>query len=401
MISKKLMEQVFNYTMERGEEEASEYFDIAKSSVRRYVGLYRQHFETPVDHRDNGMVVVTDTQISNEIEAREFAKVGTDYETHRIDVNFKPDGTSQYKIAFVPKKGVPDVSPEAYAQAFAEHAAGYKSPNFPARKPVDSGKLLTISLADWHHGKQVWGTEISGGGENWDIHESRDAMARYIGYIKGRLAGEHVDTVAIEALGDLLNVDNAYNTTVSGTQQSEDSRFIKTQWYIENMMVDAVSSMREVANKVVVLIVPGNHDATRILMLGRYLQAFFRNDPGVEILCDPSPRKRVVWGRTLLAYSHELKGNVVQSMFSLWPEDCARCKDLIMNTAHLHTQKGMETVQEYEQMVRVIQHPAMVPNDGWADSQGYWHVRGGLVRIFDKKLGQVEEYVYRPHFTQE
>ena len=365
--------------------------------------LYKKHFlgdETPeVIKGNNGKVTVSGSNITNELDAREFAGVSRDqYDTHRIDVNFRPDGTSQYKISFVPKKGVSGVEPEAYARAFAEHIATYKTTTFTSYIHRDSNNLLTISISDWHHGKQVWGEEISGGGENWDIHESRDMFEKYIAYAMYKVRNTTIDTVLIEAHGDVLNVDNVNNTTLSGTQQAEDSRFIKTQWYMENMLVDAIATLRTIANNVILLIVPGNHDATRILMLGRYVEAFFRNDHGVSVMCDPAPRKRVVWGRTLLGYSHEEKGNVVQSMFTLWPVDCARCQDLIMNTGHLHTRKEMETILYYEQKVLIRQHPAMVPRDAWSDSQGYSHVREGLIRVFDKGLGQTDEFIFKPHF---
>ena len=100
--------------------------------------------------------------------------------------------------------------------------------------------LATISAADWHHGKQVWGKEISGGGENWDIHESRSEFENYIAYAKMRVAPYRPDTIVLELLGDWFNVDSPSNTTVSGTVQSEDSRFIKTQTYAEQMLVDAI-----------------------------------------------------------------------------------------------------------------------------------------------------------------
>lgn len=403
MISKQTMSSVWDYVQEHGEEQASENFNISLKSVRRYVQLYKKYFlndETPeVIKGNNGKVTVSGSNITNELDARKFAGVSRDqYDTHRIDVNFRPDGTSQYKISFVPKKGVSAVDPEAYARAFAEHIATYKTPTFPSYIHRDSNNLLTISISDWHHGKQVWGEEISGGGENWDIHESRDMFEKYIAYAMYKVRNTTIDTVLIEAHGDVLNVDNVNNTTLSGTQQAEDSRFIKTQWYMENMLVDAIATLRTIANNVILLIVPGNHDATRILMLGRYVEAFFRNDHGVSVMCDPAPRKRVVWGRTLLGYSHEEKGNVVQSMFTLWPVDCARCQDLIMNTGHLHTRKEMETILYYEQKVLIRQHPAMVPRDAWSDSQGYSHVREGLIRVFDKGLGQTDEFIFKPHF---
>jgi hypothetical protein len=405
LICKQTMKLIYDFVMASGELAASEFYDISVKSVRRYVRLYRQYFEIPNEEsqvqKKLEVCGATATVIHNELSAREFADVNKDlYDTRRIDVNFRPDGTSQYKISFVPKEGSAEITAQEYADQFSEFVKGWTPPVFPQYVRHESELLATVSVADWHHGKQVWGNEISGKGENWDIHESRDAFEKYISYAIDVLSDTMLDTVVIEAHGDFFNVDNVYNTTLSGTQQSEDSRFIKTQCYAENMMVNAIAGFRALANRVVVLIVPGNHDATRILLLGRYLEAFFRNDSGVEVMCDPTPRKKIRWGRTLLAYSHEMKGNVVQSMFSLWPEDCGQCKDLVMNVGHLHQQKELCTTLMYEQYVRIVQHPAMVPRDAWSDSEGYAHVRGGLIRVFDKRLGQISEYMYHPHFSE-
>ena len=402
VICKQTMKVIYDFVQEHGEQEASEYYDISMRSVQRYVQLYRQYFKIPAEVKPQVVVdSVQEANIHNELSAREFADVDKDkYDTHRIDVNFRPDGTSQYKISFVPKTEPCEITAQEYADQFSELVGTWKPPVFPPYVRHDSELLATVSIADWHHGKQVWGNEISGKGENWDIHESRDAFEKYMSYAIDVLSDTLLDTVVIEAHGDFFNVDNVYNTTLSGTQQSEDSRFIKTQCYAENMLVNAIVGFRALANRVVVLIVPGNHDATRILLLGRYLEAFFRNDSGVEVMCDPTPRKKIRWGRTLLAYSHEMKGNVVQSMFSLWPEDCGQCKDLVMNVGHLHQRKDLQPTLMYEQYVRIVQHPAMVPRDAWSDSEGYAHVRGGLIRVFDKRLGQISEYMYHPHFSE-
>ena len=88
---------------------------------------------------------------------------------------------------------------------------------------------------------------------------------KYIAYTKERLSIYKPDTIVLELLGDWFNVDSPSNMTVAGTVQAEDSRFIKTQCYAETMLVDAIESLHEITNNVTLLIVPGNHDATRIL----------------------------------------------------------------------------------------------------------------------------------------
>ena len=402
MVSSKRLKVIYDYYTEHGEEAASEYFDVSIKSLKRYVDLYKQYEREGVQEKQNGTVEVASTKcvkITNVIEAMDYGKLDpTVWKPKKVDYNQRADGSLQFKAAFVPINETEAESPEAYANKFADFVKTYKVPEFDRVVVASENILATISASDWHHGKQVWGKEVSGGGDNWDIHESRSEFENYIAYSKMRVSPYNPDTIVLELLGDWFNVDSPSNTTVAGTVQSEDSRFIKTQSYAEEMLVDAIESLHTVCNKVVVMIVPGNHDATRILMLGRFIQAYYRNDDTVDVMCEPTTRKRIRWGTTLLGYSHEMKGDIVQNMFSIWPKDCAECSDLIMNTGHLHTYKKMLSVCEYQQSVKVVQHPAMVPEDAWSSSEGYYHKREGLIRLFDYDMGQVAEFGYRPKF---
>jgi hypothetical protein len=57
-------------------------------------------------------------------------------------------------------------------------------------------------------------------------------------------------------------------------------------------------------------------------------------------------------------------------------------------------------VCEYNQSVKVVQHPAMVPEDAWSSSEGYYHKREGLIRLFDYDMGQIAEFIYKPQFMR-
>ena len=404
MISNKKLNEVYDYFMDHGFDETSEHFDISVKSVKRYVNLYKQQAKEGINEKPNGTVEITSTDnkpITNVFEAMDYGKLDASiWKPHRVDYNQRADGKLQFKASFVPTvdTGVPN--PEAYADMFRKFVSEYKTPVFDRVTHDFNNMMATISLADWHHGKQVWGKEVSGGGDNWDIHESRSEFENYIAYAKMVITPYHPKEIVLELLGDWFNVDSSANTTVAGTAQAEDSRYIKTQAYAESMLVDAIESLHEVSENITLMIVPGNHDATRILMLGRFIQAYYRNDKSVNVMCEPTPRKRIVFGTTLLAYSHELKGNVVQSMYSLWPQDCATCSDLIMNTGHLHALKNMDVTKEYQQNVLVVQHPAMVPEDAWSSAEGYYHVREGLIRMFDYDLGKLAEFTYKPRFMR-
>ena len=53
-----------------------------------------------------------------------------------------------------------------------------------------------------------------------------------------------------------------------------------------------------------VIVIPGNHDFERSFYMGKYLEAWFNNDPQVSINCGASPRKYYHFGNLLLGLTH-------------------------------------------------------------------------------------------------
>ena len=42
----------------------------------------------------------------------------------------------------------------------------------------------------------------------------------------------------------------------------------------------------------------------------------------------------------------------------------------------------------------------MVPEDAWSSSEGYYHKREGLIRLFDYAMGQVAEFGLQAEFHE-
>ena len=122
----------------------------------------------------------------------------------------RADGSLQFKAAFVPVAGDAKETPEGICAEVCRFVKVLtRSLSFTVLITV---KIFLPYAADWHHGKQVWGKEISGGGENWDIHESRSEFENYVAYAKMRVAPYKPDTIVLELLGDWFNVDSPSNT---------------------------------------------------------------------------------------------------------------------------------------------------------------------------------------------
>ena len=87
-------------------------------------------------------------------------------------------------------------------------------------------------------------------------------------------------------LGDILHVDNDNGTTTKGTQQQMDGRMAKITECAEDMLIDAITILGNIA-PVEYIYLAGNHDREFGYMLARSVSNVFRNDPNVT--CDISP----------------------------------------------------------------------------------------------------------------
>lgn len=399
MISKKRMKEIYTYVSNNGEEAAADFFDIGKPSVRRYVNLYKEKFEDVFAPEDK--IIVNSDEVQTEEQARNFAQVSDAYDTHRIDLNFRPDGTSQYKIAFVPKKGASSVSFKDVEEKYRDLFSNYVNPSPPKFKYIPSKLLLTVSLFDFHHGKQIYGAEA--GTCDYGIKESQHEFSKYMAYVLNVINyfPEHrLDEIVLEIGGDWFNSNSSENATKKGTPQSEDARFIETEQTAESMVTDAVNLLSPYANKIRIVVVPGNHDPDRVIVFAHFLHAWFRNCP--QIIVDHTPMAhKVLWhDKVLLMYTHKYIANLVNMMSHLCPDGFVKATTKIINVGHLHTKKDMIITSEYDGTVQIVQHPSLIPGDSWSIENMYLSKRQGMIKLFDTSLGQIAEFNYEPHFIK-
>lgn len=396
MISKKTMERVYEYVVQHGEEKASEHFDISLKSVKRYLQLYHQYCGDVVEKEDKIIVTNNEENITNEVEARAYADVGDDYATHRIDVNFRPDGKTQYKIAFVPTKSKMLPTFEDIRERYTELLKGYDTPEFKEKEYITSNQLMTISAFDFHHGKQIWAKET--GTEDYDIHISRKTFLEYLHYATTITELFPVDTVLLEVGGDFFNSNGPESATKKGTPQAEDTRYVKTTAFAEEMFIQGIDLLLEHCNTVIVSMIPGNHDYDRLIIFSHFLTAWFRNNPNVIIDDKPVAHKTYRFGDNYLMYTHQMLPNIMQLMASLDPTSFSECRNKVINVGHLHTRKDLVTTRDTDFGVEIIQHPSLIPGDAWSTASGYVSTRQGLIRLFDRDKGKIAEFNYEPHF---
>jgi hypothetical protein len=190
-------------------------------------------------------------------------------------------------------------------EIFAEMVRGYEPPVFaqtPRLYPIGTeNNLLEISIFDLHIGKLAWGGETY---ENYDVKIARERFLSSLEKLIQRASGFPYSRILFPVGNDFFNSDTIYNTTTKGTPQDEDLRWQKTFKMGTKLLVDGINLLKQTGAPVDVLVIPGNHDFERSYYLGEYLDAWFNNDPVVNIDNGASPRKYYVFGNVLLGFTH-------------------------------------------------------------------------------------------------
>lgn len=169
-----------------------------------------------------------------------------------------------------------------------------------ARAGKERGMLLEVDFPDLHFGKLTWEEES---GENYDIKIAAETVESAVEALMGYAAGHRIERILLPLGNDFFNVDNKDNTTVHGTPQQEDTRWQKTFRTGRRLAVQIIEGLAEAA-PVDVLIIPGNHDETRMFYLGDVLDVKYEGSARVRVDNHAMKRKYYVFGRTLLGLTH-------------------------------------------------------------------------------------------------
>jgi len=173
------------------------------------------------------------------------------------------------------------------------------TPEYP--KKTTENNLLEISIFDLHIGKLAWGGETF---ENYDTKIARERFLITIRNLLYRASRFEFSRILFPIGNDFFNSDTIFNTTTKGTQQDEDLRWQKTFNVGVRLLVDGINILKQTGVPIDVVVIPGNHDLERSHYMGKYLEAWFNNDPTVNINCGASPRKYYRFGNLLLGLTH-------------------------------------------------------------------------------------------------
>lgn len=293
----------------------------------------------------------------------------------------------QSKLTVKPKKQ--GLSLEEIDKHFKELDRTYIT---PAIKPiVRKGSMMAeINIADLHLGKLAWHGDTP---ENYDHKFAKKVFYDIISEACNELKDKPIEYITFVWCNDFFNSDTIDHTTTAGTRQDTDVRWQKLFNVGVEMLVTAVDMLTQIA-PVKTFYTPSNHDEVNGYHALKYLEAWFRNDPNVEVNTDAYPRKYQLYGNTLIGYTHgdkeNSKGNKEKAsrLASLMPIEApelwSKARYREFHAAHLHSEQMIEEINGV--IVRRISSPTAA--DTYHTTYGYLGaVRKAQVFIYDKERG--------------
>lgn len=246
-------------------------------------------------------------------------------------------------------------------------------------------RMAEVCIFDLHLGRLSWAQES---GADWDSGLARHAAVMATRELVGYLRAFGVSKILLPLGNDLLHADatiaGSGGATTKGTPLDVDSRWQAMFRAASEVCREIIEICAQVA-PIHAVIVPGNHDSTRMFFLGDLLAAWYRNEPRVTIENNPTPRKYFKFGNTLLGLAHGHNEKVTDLpllMAQESPGEWASTRHREWHIGHRHSAALQEVGG-----VRIRTIPSLSAPDAWHAEKGYRNVRTAEAYIWDESAG--------------
>jgi hypothetical protein len=270
-------------------------------------------------------------------------------------------------------------------QAMAQEVKGL-SPAVPAPAKPQGDLMAIIPVGDPHNGLYVWAKEC---GDDFDT----DIAKKLATAAADRLIASAPDcSVAVFLLlGDVFHANDQTNQTPAHKHQLDvDSRFVRVIGVAIETYRHILLRMLEKFGRVVVKLVPGNHDPQAIWALAYALHAYFANEPRIEVDLGPSKFWYFRFGKVLIGATHgdTVKPERLPSIMAAdKPEEWGASKFRYWYTGHIHSRNAIEFPGVMWESFRTL-----AAQDAYAASHGYSSGRDMVLIVHHKDHGEVERH---------
>ena len=188
--------------------------------------------------------------------------------------------------------------------------------------------------------------------------------------------------------GDLLHFDDPTKKTRghgNSLDGAEDYSTVLAE--AEMLLVYHVELALQKYQKVIVRILEGNHDPDSAVAIAHFLKAWFRNDPRVEVDCDPSVFWFFEFGNVMLAATHGHEAKIDKMPGIMAADRAAIWGRTLFRYAHgFHIHHLTKSAGE-EGGARWITHETPVARDDYHQRKDYRSGRCLLVDTYHREHG--------------
>jgi len=225
--------------------------------------------------------------------------------------------------------------------------------------------LALYPIADAHIGMQAWGRET---GEDYDTETACARIREWMGRCVA--SAPAAETAIILDTGDLLHADDQTNQTPRSKHALDvDTRHFKTLDVTIAAMAAAIELALAKHKRVIVRILPGNHDMHSYMAVLFALAERYRDNPRIEVQKDPGEFFAYEFGKVLIAAHHGDKAKAERMVLFLadqYPEIWGRTRHRFLWTGHLHHHKSADIGGVQWEQLRAI-----TAKDAYAVSHAY------------------------------
>lgn len=258
------------------------------------------------------------------------------------------------------------------------------APLIAAPDLTDDDLLAVYPMGDPHFGLYSYAEET---GDNFDLQIAEQVTCEAIDRLVS--SAPAAKTGMLINLGDAFHADDSSNQTPSsGHALDVDTRFAKVAQVALKAMVHCVRRLLEKHERVVVWNMAGNHDPHSALWLAIAMDAFFTNEPRVEVDLSPSLFKFYRFGKVLIGahHGHGAKPNDLPLLMAAdRPADWGATEFRHWLCGHIHHW----TAKEHPGVV-VETFRTLAGKDAWHAGKGYRSRRDMNCIVFHADYGEMQ-----------
>ena len=272
-----------------------------------------------------------------------------------------------------------------FVEGLVEHTPSV--PEVPPPKGPHHDRLLTVyPMGDPHIGLYSWSEET---GEDFNLEKAHYDITSAMNILIE--ATPWKSEALVLNLGDFFHADNNTSRTGrSGFILDVSDRWPKVMKLGARIMTDLISLALSRHTKVTVKNVIGNHDTHSAYALALILDAFYRDEPRVEVDVSPSKFWYKRFGSTLIGSTHgdEIKLTDLPGIMAVdQPEAWGLTKHRYWYTGHIHHKTVIE-----QHGVLIESFRTLAAKDIWTHERGYRAGRDMQAIVIHDEYGEVARH---------